>query len=136
MCLMNFVNLLLSTLYMLKLHLCNLGFCTSSICVTLVFVSYFLAFMYKTIHSRSKDLSVSQRGCLCPIFRVYSAELSTAMVFPVVMYGCENWTIKKSENQRTDALELQCWRRLLRVPWTARRSNQSILKEISSEYSF
>ena len=55
--------------------------------------------------------------------------------FPVVMYGCERWTIKKSEHQRIDAFELWCWRRLLRVPWTARRSNQSILKEISSEYS-
>ena len=54
-----------------------------------------------------------------------------AMVFPVVMYGCESWTIKKAEHQRTDAFELWCWRRLLRVPWTARRSNQSILKEIS-----
>ena len=53
------------------------------------------------------------------------------MVFPVVMYGCENWTLKKAENRRTDAFELWCWRRLLRVPWTARRSNQSILKEIS-----
>ena len=57
------------------------------------------------------------------------------MVFPVVMYGCESWTIKKAECQRTDAFELWCWRRLLNVPWTARRSNQSILKEISSEYS-
>ena len=57
------------------------------------------------------------------------------MFFPVVMYGCESWTIKKAEHQRTDAFELWCWRRLLRVPWTARRSNQSILKEISSEYS-
>ena len=57
-----------------------------------------------------------------------------AMVFPVVMYGCESWTIKKAEGQRTDAFELWCWRRLLRVPWTARRSNQSILK-ISPEYS-
>ena len=54
-----------------------------------------------------------------------------AMVFPVVMYGCESWTVKKAECQRIDALELWCWRRLLRVPWTARRSNQSILKEIS-----
>ena len=60
--------------------------------------------------------------------------LFKAMVFPVVMYGCESWTIKKAECQRTDAFELWCWRRLLRVPWTARRSNQSILKEISSEY--
>ena len=58
-----------------------------------------------------------------------------AMVFPVVMYGCESWTIKKAERQRIDAFELWCWRRLLRVPWTARRCNQSILKEISPEYS-
>ena len=57
------------------------------------------------------------------------------MVFPVVMYGCERWTIKKAEHWRTDAFELWCWRRLLRVPWTATRSNQSILKEISPEYS-
>ena len=57
------------------------------------------------------------------------------MVFPVVMYGCESWTIKKAEHQRIDAFELWCWRRLLRVLWTARRSNQSILKEINSEYS-
>ena len=57
--------------------------------------------------------------------------LVKAMVFPEVMYGCESWTIKKAEHQRTDAFELWCWRRLLRVPWTARRSNQSILKEIS-----
>ena len=62
--------------------------------------------------------------------------LVKAMVFPVVMYGCESWTIKKSEHRRIDAFELWCWRRLLRVPWTARRSNQSILKEISPEYSF
>ena len=61
--------------------------------------------------------------------------LVKAMVFPVAMYGCESWTIKKVECQRTDAFELWCWRRLLRVPWTARRSNQSILKEISPEYS-
>ena len=58
-----------------------------------------------------------------------------AMVFPAVTYGCESWTIKKAEHQRIDALELWCWRRLLRVPWPARRSNQSILKEISPEYS-
>ena len=61
--------------------------------------------------------------------------LVKAMVFPVVMYGCESWTIKKAECQRIDALEMWCWRRLLRVPCTARRSNQSILKEISPEYS-
>ena len=61
--------------------------------------------------------------------------LVKAMVFPVVMYGYERWTINKAEGQRIDAFELWCWRRLLRVPWTARRSNQSILKEISPEYS-
>ena len=58
-----------------------------------------------------------------------------AMVFPIVMYGCESWTIKKAECRRTDVFELWCWRRLLRVPWTARRSNQSFLKEISPKYS-
>ena len=61
--------------------------------------------------------------------------LVKALVFPVVMYGCESWTRKKAEHQRIDAFELWCWRRLLRVPWTTRRSNQSILKEISPEYS-
>ena len=61
--------------------------------------------------------------------------LVKAIVFPVVMYGCESWTIKKAENRRIDAFELWCWRRLLRVPWTARRSNQSFLKEINPEYS-
>ena len=61
--------------------------------------------------------------------------LVKALAFPVVMYGCESWTIKKAERQRIDAFQLECWRRLLRVPWTARRSNQSILKEISPEYS-
>ena len=61
--------------------------------------------------------------------------LVKAMVFPVVMYGCESWTVKKGESQRIDAFELWCWRRLLRVPWTTRRPNQSILKEISTEYS-
>ena len=61
--------------------------------------------------------------------------LVKALVFPVAMYGCESWTIKKAERQRIDAVELRCWRRLLRVPWTARRSNQSILKEIGPEYS-
>ena len=61
--------------------------------------------------------------------------LVKAMVFPVVMYGCEGWTVKKAEHRSIDAFELWCWRRLLRVPWTARRSNQSILKEISPEYS-
>ena len=73
---------------------------------------------------KSRDITVPTKFCLVK-----------AMVFPVVMYGCENWTIKKAEHQRIDAFELWCWRRLLRVPWTARRSNQSILKEISPEYS-
>ena len=61
--------------------------------------------------------------------------LVKTMVFPVVMYGCKSWTVKKAEHQRIDAFELCCWRRLLRVPWTARRSNQSILKELNPEYS-
>ena len=64
-----------------------------------------------------------------------NVRLFKAMVFPVVMYGCENWTIRKAECRIIDSFELWCWRRLLRVPWTARRSNQSILKEISPEYS-
>jgi len=64
-----------------------------------------------------------------------NVRLVKAMVFPVVMYGCESWTVKKAECRRTNAFELWCWRRLLRVPWTARRSNQSILKEISPGYS-
>ena len=64
-----------------------------------------------------------------------NVHLVKAMVFPVVVYGCESWTIKKAERRRIDAFESWCWRRLLRVPWTARRSNQSILKEISPEYS-
>ena len=64
-----------------------------------------------------------------------NVHLAKAMVFPVVMYGCESWTVKKAEHQRIDVFELWCWRRLLRVPWTERRSNQSILKEISPEYS-
>ena len=69
------------------------------------------------------------------IILLTKVHLVKAMVFPVVMYGCESWTIKKVEHRRIDAFELWCWRRLLRVPWTARRSIQSILKEISPEYS-
>ena len=61
--------------------------------------------------------------------------LVKAMIFPVVMYGCESWTVKKAERQKIDAFELWCWRRLLRIPWTARRSNQSVLKELNPEYS-
>ena len=73
---------------------------------------------------KSRDITLSTK-----------VRLFKAMVFTVVMYGCESWTIKKAECQRSDAFELWCRRRLLRVPWTARRSNQSILKEIISEYS-
>ena len=77
------------------------------------------------------DSILKSRDITLPV----KAHLVKAMVFPVVMYGCENWTIKKAEGQRIDAFELWCWRRLLRVPWTVRRSNQSILKEVSPEYS-
>ena len=73
---------------------------------------------------KSRDITLPTKVCLLK-----------AMVFPVVMYGCESWTVKKAERQRIDAFELWCWRRLSRVPWTARRSNQSILKEISPGYS-
>ena len=73
---------------------------------------------------KSRDITLPTKVCLVK-----------AMVFPVAMYGCESWTVKKAESQRIDAFELWCWRRLLRVPWTARRSNQSILKEISPECS-
>ena len=73
---------------------------------------------------KSRDVTLPTKVCLVK-----------AMVFPVVMYICEGWTIRKAERQRIDVFELWCWRRLLRVPWTARRSNQSILKEINPEYS-
>ena len=73
---------------------------------------------------KSRDITLPTKICLVK-----------AMVFPVVMYGCESWAIKKAEHGRIDAFELWCWRRLLRIPWTARKSNQSILKEISPKYS-
>ena len=73
---------------------------------------------------KSRDITLPTKVCLVK-----------AMVFPVIMYGCESWTIKKAEHQRIDAFELWCWRRCLRIPWTARRSNQSILKEISAGFS-
>ena len=73
---------------------------------------------------KSRDITLPTKVCLVK-----------ALVFPVVMYGCESWTVKKAERQRIDAFELWCWRRPLRVPWSARRSNQSILKEISPEYT-
>ena len=79
----------------------------------------------------NQDNILKSRDVILPT----KVHLVQAMVFPVVMYGCESWTIKKAERRRIDAFELWCWRRLLRVPWTARRSNQSILKEISPEYS-
>ena len=73
---------------------------------------------------KSRDITLPTKVCLVK-----------AVVFPIIMYGCESWTIKKAEHQTIDAFELWCWRRLFRVPWTARRSNQSFLKEISPEYS-
>ena len=73
---------------------------------------------------KSRDITLPTKVCLVK-----------AMVFPVVMYGCEIWTMKKAEHRRIDAFEVWCWRRLLRIPWTSRRSNQSILKEINPEYS-
>ena len=73
---------------------------------------------------KSRDITLPTKVCLVK-----------AMIFPAVMYGCESWTIKKAEHQRIDAFELWCWTKLLRVPWTARRSNQSILKDINPEYS-
>ena len=79
----------------------------------------------------NKDPSSKSRDITLPT----KIHLVKAVVFPVVMYGCESWTIKKAECRRIDAFELWCWKRLLRVPWTARRSNQCILKEISPEYS-
>ena len=83
------------------------------------------------LKNRDKKNKIKSRDIILPT----NFRLVKALVFPVVMYGCESWTIKKTESQRTDAFELWCWRRLLRVPWTARRSNQSILKEINPEYS-
>ena len=77
-----------------------------------------------TQHIKNRDITLATK-----------VHIVKAMVFPVVMYGCKTWAIKEAEHQRTDAFELWCWRRLLRVPWTARRSNQSILKEIKPEYS-
>ena len=90
------------------------------LCISLIFflIHYFLLLCYLLLTSRDITLPAKVR-------------LVNAMVFPVVMYGCESWTVKKAEHRRIDAFELWCWRRLLRVPWTAKRSNQSILKEIS-----
>ena len=92
-------------------------------------------------HNRHLLLAIKAMNNLDSILKSRDITLPTkvyfikAMVFPVVMYGCESWTIKKAEGRRIDAFELWCWRRLLRVAWTAKRSNKSILKEINSEYS-
>ena len=88
--------------------------------------AYSLEESYDQLRSilKSRDVTVLTKVCLVK-----------AMVFPVVIYGCESWTVKKAEHRRIDAFDLGCWRRLLKVPWTARRSNQSILKEISPGYS-
>ena len=99
--------------------------------------------MVTAVHEIKRHLSLGRKAMtnLDSILKSTDITLLTkihlvkAMVFPVVMYRCESWTIKRAECQRLDAFELWCWRRLLRVPWTARRSNQSILKEISPEYS-
>ena len=87
--------------------------------------------MLKSRGITSPTKVLKNRGITLPT----KVRLVKATVFPVVIHGCESWTMKKGEHQRIDAFELWCWRRLLRVPWTARRSNQSILKEISPEYS-
>ena len=84
-----------------------------------------------TEHLSNLDSILKSRDITLPT----KVHLVKPMVFPVVMYGCESWTIKKAEHQRISAFKLWCWKRLLRVPWTARRSNQSILKEINPEYS-
>ena len=85
----------------------------------------------RTINWLLVELTLTPYLWVLPI----KVHLVKAMVFPAVMYGCESWTIKKAEHQKIDAFELWCWRRLLRIPWTARRSNHSVLKEISPEYS-
>ena len=103
--------------------------------------------MKTSIKSGQKKVNIGTRLNLKAVTNLHSilqsrettlptkVHLVKAMVFPVVMYGCDSWTIKKDEHRRIDAFELWCWRKLLRVPWTTRRSNQSILKEISPEYS-
>ena len=113
-------------------------------CQTLFFWGAPKSLQMLTAAMKLKDLLLGRKVMtnLDSIFKSRDITLPTkvrlvkAMVFPVVMYGCESWTVKKAEHQRIDAFELWCWRRLLRVPWTARRSNQSILKEISLGISF
>ena len=87
--------------------------------------------LYRLSHQKSLDSILKSRD----ITLLTNIHIVKAMVFPVIMYGCESWTIKKTDRQRTDAFKLRCWRRVSRVPWTARRSNQSILKEINLKYS-
>ena len=87
---------------------------------------------FQTVHGVTNLDSILNSGDITLLTKVCIVK---AIVFPIVMYGCESWTTKKAEPRRTDAFELWCWRRLLRVPWTVRRSNQSILKEINPEYS-
>ena len=102
-----------------------------------------VSFNFVTAHEIKRRLLLGRKAMtnLDSVFKSRDVTLPTkvhlvkAMVFPVVMYGCERWTIKKAECQKIYAFELWCWRRLLRIPWNARRSNQSILKEISPEYS-
>ena len=110
----------------------------------LITISTFVLFSYDCSHEIKRCLLLGRKVMtnLDSIFKSRDITLPTkvhlvrAMVFPVVKYGCESWTVKKAEGLRIDAFELWCWRRLLRVPWTARRSNQSILMEISPECSF
>ena len=90
-----------------------------------------VVFIFKKINKSNLDSILKSRDITLPT----KVHLVKAMVFPVVMYGCESWTIKKAERRRIDAFELWCWRRLLRIPWTSRRSNQPILKETSPECS-
>ena len=100
-----------------------------------IFPSIRIFLMSLLIASGGQSIGDSDLGSVLPMNNFDTVCLVKAMVFPVVMYGCESWTIKKAERLRIDTFELWCWRRLLRVPWTLGRSNQSILKEISLEYS-
>ena len=97
--------------------------------------SFFFFFPRRLLFGRKAMTNLDSIFKSRDVILATKVRLVKAMVFPVVMYGCESWTIKKAECQRSDAFELWCWRRLLRVPWTTRRSNQSIFKEISPKYS-
>ena len=109
-------------LYFLGSKITADGYCSHEIKICLLLGSKVIMNLDSTLKSRDITLPVK-------------VSLVKAMIFSVVVYGCESWTIKKADRWRIDAFELRCWRRLLRVPWTARRSNQSILKEINPEYS-